>query len=983
LEADQPRELVTRCGERELSFLLVPIAGRDYANLYGHDVTDRNRAEAKIHRQHAVVEGINRIFREALAADTDQAFGTACLSVAQQVTGSRFGFLGELNPDGLVDGIAIIGSGRDACGMASATERSEVPKGLQPRGLFGQLLRGKSGFFTNDPASHPDGIGVPDSHPPLAAFLGVPLVHGGRTVGLVGVGNREGGYRESDREDLEDLAPAISQALVRRRGDQALLSSEQRLKSFFDLSPDLMVVAGFDGFFRRLSPSWEQALGYPLEVLTARPWLHFVHPADHPDTSAAASRLLAGETVTLFVNRYRCQDGSFRWIEWHCVGVPEQELIYAVARDVTGRKQAEEVLRRYELLAGQSRDIILFMRRDDGRILEANAAANHAYGYDHEELLGLKIMDLRAPNTVGLTAEQMDQVDTSGILFETEHRRKNGSIFPVEVSARGATVEGVRTLVSVIRDITERRKAQATLRESREDLNRAQAVAHTGSWRLDVQHNQLLWSDENHRIFGIPRGTALTYETFLGVVHPEDREYVHQRWSAGLRGEPYDIEHRLLVGNEVKWVHERAELEFDGEGTLLGGFGTTQDITGLKRAEAALHEAVTAAQAANRAKSEFLARMSHEIRTPMNGIMGMTELALLEGVPPKARKYLELAKQSAGNLLDIVNDILDIARIEAGRVELEQAAFEVRRTVEAIVSTLGVAAHEKGLRLRHRVAPAVPAVILGDEGRLRQVLTNLVGNAVKFTEIGEVALGVQLDGPPAEPGGQARLLFTVRDTGIGIGSDDLSSIFDSFSQATRSTHAKYGGSGLGLAIARHLTELMGGEIRAESQPGRGSAFSFTAEFTVAQEEPAASASDSKPCLEPASRRLRILLAEDNPISQIFAKALLEKQGHSVVAVSDGAQALEALAEADFEVVLMDVQMPGIDGLETVRRIRTGEASGIPRDIPIVALTAHALKGDRERFLRAGMDDYLSKPLDLAEARQVLQRIGDTRHQDPE
>ncbi|HUW61685.1 MAG TPA: PAS domain S-box protein [Candidatus Bathyarchaeia archaeon] len=275
-----------------------------------------------------------------------------------------------------------------------------------------------------------------------------------------------------------------------------------------------------------------------------------------------------------------------RWYEVYAYS-PAPRQVAVVFLDVTRRKQAEEVLQRYELLAANSRDIILFMRRDDGRILEANAAAIRAYGYSREELLEMMGRDLWSDRDRDAVEAQMAKAGATGILFETFHKRKDGSIFPVEVSSHGEIIAGIR-----IRDITERQEAEKALRESQTDLKHAQAVAHTGSWRLNVQHNRLSWSDETYRMFGIATGTPLTYETFLDAVHPDDRQYVDENWMAAIRGETaYDIEHRIVVGGAVKWVRERAELEVGPEGELLGGFGTVQDVTERKQAAEALREA--------------------------------------------------------------------------------------------------------------------------------------------------------------------------------------------------------------------------------------------------------------------------------------------------------------------------------------------------------------------------------------------------------
>ncbi len=426
----------------------------------------------------------------------------------------------------------------------------------------------------------------------------------------------------------------------------------------------------------------------------------------------------------------------------------------------------------------------------------------------------------------------------------------------------------------------------------------------------------------------------------------------------------------VLASGEVAQVSGRRYL-------ISGG----QDVTDL-------HEAREEAQRANRAKSEFLANMSHEIRTPLNGILGMTSLAMTLCTDAKAREYLAMAQQSGKHLLGIINDILDLSKIESQRFELERVAFSPRDVLENLVQAMGLEADRKGLRFTAVVEPDVPDRVAGDEGRLRQIYVNLIGNAIKFTENGEVSVRLALaeaDGggvgfpeaaSPAD--GRVRLLSTIRDTGIGIPPEHRLRIFDTFAQVSGS--ARYGGTGLGLPICRRLVELMHGSIWVESELGRGSAFSFTAAFERVGREPQDfgrdAAADGEERLMPdrGGASLRILLAEDNAINQILAVKLLTMQGHAVVTAENGQEALERLAEAPCDLVLMDVRMPVMGGEEALRRIRSGQVPGCRPDIPVIAMTAHALSGDRERFLELGFDEYVAKPVDFNALRDLLKSV---------
>ena len=402
----------------------------------------------------------------------------------------------------------------------------------------------------------------------------------------------------------------------------------------------------------------------------------------------------------------------------------------------------------------------------------------------------------------------------------------------------------------------------------------------------------------------------------------------------------------------------------------------------VRRQTAEIRRLLVQAQGASRLKSEFLANMSHEIRTPMNAVLGMTELVLGTNLLPEQREHLVAVRSSAESLLMILNDILDFSKVEAGKLELRAERFSLRQALVDILQCLELPARQKRLRLDCRISAEVPDLLVGDRVRLRQVLVNVLGNAIKFTEHGRVELAAETEPPE---GGQVTLRFRVSDTGIGIPHDKQGCIFEAFAQADGSATRRYGGAGLGLAICSRLVSMMGGRIWVESEPGQGSTFHFTVRLNLSDPLSAASeevapvpatlsqAAPTKPALARHGAPLRILVAEDNPVNQKLAQRLLEKRGHFVGLAANGREALEAVRAESFDLVLMDIQMPELDGLQAARAIREMEktAGGY---LPIIALTAHAMKGDRERCLAAQMDGYLAKPVKPAELYEAIERL---------
>ncbi len=429
-----------------------------------------------------------------------------------------------------------------------------------------------------------------------------------------------------------------------------------------------------------------------------------------------------------------------------------------------------------------------------------------------------------------------------------------------------------------------------------------------------------------------------------------------------------DAERGDEIGALVHNFNDMIAQMQDHESRLLGHGEELEREVAARTSE--LAGAKQRAEVANRAKSEFLANMSHEIRTPMNGVIGMTALVLQTNVTPEQRGYLEIVESSADSLLVIINDILDFSKMEAGKLSLDPIEFDLAASIDDIMRLLASRAEQKKIGLSHTVALDVPARLIGDPGRWRQIVVNLVGNAIKFTERGEVVVRVELGAPDSNGD---TLHVSVADTGIGIAAESQAAIFDSFAQADASTTRKFGGTGLGLSIASQLTRLMGGRIWVESRPGIGSTFHVTIPFQLAP-------LDALPVLQiPALaqpegfRHLRVLLAEDNAVNALLASVLLRKVGHHVTHVVTGRRALDALALNEFDLILMDVQMPEMDGMEATAEIRRSEA-GTRRHIPIVAFTAHAMAEDRKRFLDAGADGYLTKPFSPEQLHAVIESL---------
>jgi PAS domain S-box-containing protein len=654
--------------------------------------------------------------------------------------------------------------------------------------------------------------------------------------------------------------------------------------------------------------------------------------------------------------------------------------------DVTERRKAEAFIReseaRYRLLADHSTDMIVRADLDSTRRF-VSPGSRELMGYEPHELIGTRPIDTVHPDDQdGLKRVLGALSAASSEQAVSRHRiqHKDGSWVWVEATFRLTRDESGKTTgyVASVRDITHRRSAEEELRVSRERLALAVDAAGDGLWDYDIQTGTIWNSDHWYSMLGYGL-TELKAEvrTWEELLHPDDRARAVAALKDHLEGREtvYASEHRMRHRDgSYLWVLDRGRVVArNAKGEALRAVGVVSDITPRKKAEEALAHAKAAAETAraeaelaSAAKTEFLATMSHEIRTPLNGILGYTDLLLDDSaLSAQQRRQVERVQSAGTALLTVVNDILDFSKIEAGQVELDVLPFSPADLVDDAASIVRGMAEKKGLALNVDVPKDLPKQLVGDADRLRQVLLNLLNNAVKFTPRGSVTLRVETCGK----GAPERLRFVVEDTGIGVAEEHQKHLFQRFSQLDGSIRRQFGGTGLGLAISKHLVELMGGEIGVRSRDGGGATFWFTVDLAPAVEERTAEeAGTEAPAPGPTAR---ILLVEDITINQEIARAVLQAVGHEVDVVSDGAEAIMAVQINTYDLVLMDVQMPVMDGITATQHIRALQHPA--KDLPIIAMTANVLPQQIAQFRTAGMDDHVGKPFKRDELYAAVHR----------
>ena len=822
----------------------------------------------------------------------------------------------------------------------------------------------------------------------------------------------------SDRFLAAALDPVFRSLDAERRqrlAECALEESIAQTRRILDFVPAYVYAKDAQGRFILANKAVSDEYGIPPDQIVGMTDAEVGAPPDVRESYRRSDLAVieSGEPVFVPAERIYKKNGSPGWFQ--TVKIPyrhpggDRPAVLGISFETTDLKNAEDELQRSQNLLDSLLDSLplpVYFADVDGCFVLVNRSFESFFGTLKSEIVGKTAFDCflwdeanfhrekdaRLLETPGSQTYECPLTDARGRLHSAVFHK--AVIFDSSDNAAG--------IVGAILDLTERKLAEDAFLATNERLTTVMDNMDAAVVISEIDSYNVLFLNKNGRqTFGNVVGQPC-WKAVQGLKGPSRFSLRHQLLDANGKPAPVVVQWEYQNSLNGRWYDCRdcAVPWTDGHPVRMG---ISTDITERKLAEEKLNasnaelekaldlarQMADKAEAANQAKSAFLANMSHEIRTPMNGVIGMAELLLRSPLSPDQKRLAEIVRASGETLLALLNDILDYSKIEAGKLDVESVDFDLSPAIDVVVAAAGVRAKEKNVSLSCSIEPGTPLRIKGDPVRLRQILNNLVGNAVKFTDRGSVSIRVAPAPPPSSDASSTNsvsIRFEVQDSGIGIPAERQHLLFQKFSQMDASTTRKYGGTGLGLAISKQLAELLGGEIGFSSEEGIGSTFWFSIPFALAAPAPKQSSCPRNPSQPerrlppppPSGRPARILLVEDNDINQKVAQSLLSRFGLSADVASNGKLALEAIARAPYDLVLMDVQMPILDGLETARVLRAAENGiapppgvapasfsihpGSPRPIPIVAMTAFSMQGDRDRCLQAGMDDYLAKPM---------------------
>lgn len=643
------------------------------------------------------------------------------------------------------------------------------------------------------------------------------------------------------------------------------------------------------------------------------------------------------------------------------------------------KEDLEQSRNRYRKLFNYANDATFVISLDQnspnyGYFSDVNNVACKRLGYTRQELLRKTPFDISNDKDPDYNSQLETRLNTDGnATFQTTYIKKDGTQLPVEVSALRLSIDGKNFYIAIARDITEKKDAEEALQKS-EHLYRLLADnVHDIIWTTNADLTPQHVSPSFNHLTGFPQEESITaIQQDIIASSPFTNDHFQLLILTTDKSLHWESEIRAASGETI-WVESIASPLPESSNEFTGVIGVTRDISSRKKIMLELEAAKEQAFAANKAKSEFLANMSHEVRTPMNGVMGMLQLMTMTSLDDEQFEYVETAMASGESLLTIINDILDYSKIEAGKLQMTPEEFQIREIIKPLITSFNATINHHKVSLSCLISPEVPSILVADHVRIRQILYNLVGNAVKFTEQGQIHIKIRT--LEKIESSRVKIECTITDTGIGVPEDIDDELFEPFNQIESPRQKKVKGTGLGLSIVKQLVTRMEGTVQLKRNEAQGTTATFTLVAGIGEIRPAAEdIIVATPILTSPSRRLSTLVVEDEKINQQILQAILTKLGHRSTIVGDGYSALELLKTDQYEVILMDVQMPELDGIETTKIIRESETYQHVQNIPIIALTAYAMAGDKDKCLAAGMDSYLAKPVDIKALEKHLKNL---------
>lgn len=727
-----------------------------------------------------------------------------------------------------------------------------------------------------------------------------------------------------------------------------------------------MCIAGPDGYFKKVNSGFTKATGYSEQELLSRPYVQFIHPDDVENTKREALELKNAHTTTQFINRYSCKDGSYRWLSWRYSVINDH--VFAVGRDITLEKKTELALhdneKRLNLILGNLPLALL--------VLDASGNIELTIGKG-VEMAGRKTNENHGKNILSLYASRPDICKPIEVALKGQRTYARISFEGLEYEVHYEPIfdeeKKVRQVIAVSMDISNQKRLEDELRSHQLANSMPQIV-----WAARPDGSVDYYNNRWYEFTGFEQSPEIQ-ERWDHILHPDDVSRRNETWQRSVKtGQAFESQYRFkdrLFGG-YRWFLGRALPVKNDRGEIIRWYGTCTDIHEQKTTAEEKQRLLSSERAAKEAsllKSQFLANMSHEIRTPLNGIVGTADLLSTTSLSSEQRDYVETLVQSSDHLRSLVNSILDLAKIEANRLDLEVSDIELSKVLADVYSTLKYTPNKQNIQFSTRIINKDELKFRGDFTRIRQILINLVENAFKFTESGAIELRASFERGPSS---QTKIRFEVEDSGVGIAPKVLENIFEPFSQADSSTTRKHGGTGLGLSICKKLTQLMGGKIEASSRLGYGSTFCF--EIPVIESSHYSYAKIQEPKFETfkSAQSLQILVAEDQPVNQKVITGFLQILGHKVDLAMNGLEVLQAIQKKQYDLILMDCHMPHMDGFSTTEHIRTIE--GDLSRIPILAVTADVFAETQQKCQSAGMNGFVSKPINIKTLFSEIERV---------